>query len=615
MRLFHPARVGAIPRSMRSMRSVRSTRALRARAISATFGLLGALTAFLAAAATPARAQPLARLRVVVSLPATIPGGIPAGAAGLDGRLLVVFSADSSAAPRFQVGYGANAQPAFAVDVTDWKPGETRTIDAAAFGFPLASLGALPRGSYRVQAILNRYETFRRSDGKVVSLPPDQGEGQRWNAKPGNLFSVPRTVAVDPARGEALRLVIDQVIPPIPPFQETRYVKHVRIRSERLSRFWGRDMYLAAFVTLPDGFESHPDARYPLVINHGHFSTVPDNWREVPPDPNLAPDYSERFSLVGYNRIQQDYSYQFFKEWTGPGFPRVLLVQLQHATPFYDDSYAVNSANNGPYGDAIQYELIPEIERRFRGIGQGWARFVFGGSTGGWESMAVQMFYPDEYNGAWIACPDPIDFRHYTVVNIYSDTNAYYIGSRWKRTPRPGHRNWLGHVDATLEEMNRYEYLLGTRGRSGDQWDVWESVYSPVGDDGYPRRIWDRLTGKIDPVTAAYWKEHYDLSHILQRDWATLGPKLRGKLRLYVGDMDNYYLNNAVYEVENFLRTKPEAEAVVDYGDRDEHCWNGDHARANAYSRLRYPQMVLPWAVERMLRTAPPGADVRSWRY
>ncbi|HMN08465.1 MAG TPA: hypothetical protein PKC83_06715 [Gemmatimonadaceae bacterium] len=609
MRLFHSARVGAIPRSMRN------TRALRARAISATFGLFGALTAFLAAAATPARAQPLARIRVVVSLPATIPGGIPAGAAGLDGRLLVVFSADSSAEPRFQVGYGANTQPAFAVDVTDWKPGETRTIDAAAFGFPLASLGALPRGSYRVQAILNRYETFRRSDGKVVSLPPDQGEGQRWNAKPGNLFSVPRTVAVDPARGEALRLVIDQVIPPIPPFQETRYVKHVRIRSERLSRFWGRDMYLAAFVTLPDGFESHPDARYPLVINHGHFSTVPDNWREVPPDPNLAPDYSERFSLVGYNRIQQDYSYQFFKEWTGPGFPRVLLVQLQHATPFYDDSYAVNSANNGPYGDAIQYELIPEIERRFRGIGQGWARFVFGGSTGGWESMAVQMFYPDEYNGAWIACPDPIDFRHYTVVNIYSDTNAYYIGSRWKRTPRPGHRNWLGHVDATLEEMNRYEYLLGTKGRSGDQWDVWESVYSPVGDDGYPRRIWDRLTGKIDPVTAAYWKEHYDLSHILQRDWATLGPKLRGKLRLYVGDMDNYYLNNAVYEVESFLRTKPEAEAVVDYGDRDEHCWNGDHARANAYSRLRYPQMVLPWAVERMLRTAPPGADVRSWRY
>lgn len=588
---------------------------LPARAGLAGLAIFCALATFLAVPEASLSAQPSSRLRVVVSLPASIPGGIPAGATGLDGRLLVVFSADSSAEPRFQVGYGANTQPAFGVDVANWKPGETRTIDAAAFGFPLESLGALPRGSYRVQAILNRYETFRRGDGKVVSLPPDQGEGQRWNAKPGNLFSIPRTVPVDPARGETVRLTIDQAIPPIPPFQETKYVKHVRIRSERLSRFWGRDMYLAAFVTLPEGFESHPDARYPLIINHGHFSPVPDNWREVPPDPNLAPDYSERFSLAGYNRIQQDYSYRFFTEWTGPGFPRVLLVQIQHATPFYDDSYAVNSANNGPYGDAIQYELIPEIERRFRGIGQGWARFVFGGSTGGWESMAVQMFYPDEYNGAWIACPDPIDFRHYTVVDIYRDTNAYFIDSRWKRTPRPGHRNWLGHVDATLEEMNRYEYLLGTKGRSGDQWDVWESVFSPVGDDGYPRRIWDRLTGRIDPVTAAYWKENYDLSYILQRDWATLGPRLRGKLRLYVGDMDNYYLNNAVYEVEKFLRTKPEAEAVVDYGDRDEHCWNGDQMRANAYSRLRYPQMVLPWAVERMLRTAPPGADLRSWRY
>ena len=557
-------------------------------------------------------AQPsAARLRIVVAIPA----GSSVPTAGLDGRLVVVFSTDSSAEPRSQVGYGASTQPAFAIDVTGWKAGQTRVVDASAFGFPLASLTALPKGSYRVQALLNRYETFRRSDGKTVSLPPDQGEGQKWNAKPGNLYSVPNAMRVDPTANEELRLTLDQTIAAIPDFQETKYVKHVRIRSERLSRFWGRDMFIAAFVTLPEGFDSHPQSRYPLVINHGHFSTVPDNWRETPSDPTLTPDYSERFSLAGYNRIQQEYSYQFFKDWTGPGFPRVLLVQIQHATPFYDDSYAVNSANNGPYGDAIQYELLPEIEKRFRGLGAGWARFVFGGSTGGWESMAVQMFYPDEYNGAWIACPDPIDFRHYTVVNIYSDTNAYWFTSRWKRTPRPGHRNYLGHVDATLEEMNRFEYLLGTKGRSGDQWDVWESVYSPVGADGYPRRIWDRLTGSIDPVTAKYWRDNYDLSYILQRDWETLGPKLRGKLRIFVGDMDNYYLNNAVYEVEKFLKTKPEAEAVVDYGDRDEHCWNGDHTRDNAYSRLRYPQMVLPWAVERMRRTAPAGADLRSWRY
>ncbi len=580
--------------------------------------LLAALAAAVVLCATSAPrafAQPASRLRVTIALPRTIPNGLPAGATGLDGRLLVVFSVDSGAEPRFQVGSHAGTQPAFAIDVSGWKPGEVRTIDGSAFGFPVRSLGALPKGTYRVQAILNRYETFVRGDGHTVSLPPDQGEGQHWSSKPGNLYSAVRAVTLDPSANADVRLTIDQVIPPIPPFQETPYVKYVRIRSERLSRFWGRDMYLAAFVTLPEGFDAHPNARYPLAINHGHFSTVPDNWRETPPDPDLKPDYSERFSLAGYNRVVQEYSYQLFKDWTGPGFPRFLLVQIQHPTPFFDDSYAVNSANNGPYGDAIQYELLPEVERRFRGLGAGWARFTFGGSTGGWESMAVQMFYPEEYNGAWIACPDPIDFRHYTVVNVYSDTNAYYFPSRWKRTPRPGLRNYLGHVTLTLQEANEYEYLAGTHGRSGDQWDVWESVFSPVGSDGYPRRIWDKLTGKIDPVTAAYWKEHYDLSWILQRDWATLGPKLKGKLRLFVGDMDNYYLNNAVYEVDKFLKTKPESEAVVDYGDRAEHCWNGDHMRANAYSRLRYTQMVLPWAVERMLRTAPPGADLKSWRY
>jgi len=226
------------------------------------------------------------------------------------------------------------------------------------------------------------------------------------------------------------------------------------------------------------------------------------------------------------------------------------------------------------------------------------------------------MFYPDEYNGAWIACPDPIDFRHYMTVNIYEDKNAYLMPNRFKRTPRPAHRNWLGHIDTTIEENNLWELALGTKGRSGDQWDAWESVFSPIGSDGYPRRIFDRLTGDIDPVTAAHWRENYDLGHILRRDWATLGPKLRGKLRLYVGDMDNYYLNNAVYAVEEFLRTaQPAADAVIDYGDRAEHCWNGDHTRTNAYSRLRYPQMVLPWAAERMLKTAPAGSDVRSWRY
>jgi hypothetical protein len=564
--------------------------------------------AILGSAISVAQASP----RIVVTLP---PGY---SAEGLSGRLLLILSPKPDGEPREHVSWDGDAVPFFGMDVENWQPGYEKVFDSKVDGFPVRSLADLPPGEYRVQAVLNRYEKFTRSDGRTLLLPPDRGEGQVWRSKPGNLYSKPLSLRLDGERGGRAEVVLDQVIPPVEDFaaKQTKYVRHFSLRSERLSKFWGRDISLAAWVRLPWGYDEHPQARYPLVIAHGHFPAGPDGFRETPPDPALKPDYSKRFQLEGYNRIQQEYAWQAHQDWITPGFPRVLLVEIQHPTPFYDDSYAVNSANNGPYGDAIQYELIPAIEKEFRALGTGWSRFVYGGSTGGWESMAVQIFYPDDYNGAWVACPDPIDFRHYVTVDIYRDENAYVTANPYKRTARPAHRNWLGHVDATVEEQNRYETMLGTRGRSGDQWDAWESVYSPVGADGYPRRIWDRDTGDIDPVTAGYWRENYDLAHILRRDWATLGPKLRGKLRIYTGDMDNYYLNNAVYGVEEFLKSaSPPADAVVEYGDRAEHCWNGDHTRANAYSRLRYPQMVLPWVVERILDTAPAGADVVSWRY
>jgi hypothetical protein len=570
---------------------------------------LAAHAAALAAQPTPARGAD-APLRVEITYPAA------RGAGPLDGRLLLLVSTDSTAEPRFQVSDAHDTQLVFGVDVEGWRPGTVRTVDAGAAGYPLASLAELPRGRYRVQALLNRYETFRRADGHVVKLPPDRGEGQQWNRKPGNLYSTVRTLTLDARRGPSVRLTLDTVVPPIADPPETKYLKHVRVRSERLSRFWGRDVFLGAHVLLPEGWDARPRARYPLVVNHGHFSWTMDGWRETPPDPALVPDSSARFKLKGYNRIQQQAGHDLFRWWTGPEAPRVLLVEIQHPTPYYDDSYAVNSANTGPYGDAIQYELIPELERRFRGIGAGWARATYGGSTGGWEALAVQTFYPDEWNGAWAACPDPVDFRAYTVVDLYADTNAYHAGGPWKRTARPGHRDYLGHVQTTIEMANRRELALGTRGRSGDQWDVWQATYSPAGADGYPVPIWDKATGRIDPRVAAHWRERYDLSHVLRRDWATLGPKLRGKLQLHVGDMDNYYLNNAVYLLEDFLKTAdPPAEATVTYGDRAEHCWNGDPTRPNALSRLRYPQLVLPWAAARMRRTAPPGADTTSWRY
>ncbi len=535
----------------------------------------------------------------------------------LDGRLLLLISSDGKSEPRFQISTGPATGLVFGIDVEGLNPGEKAFIGQDAFGYPLESLAEIPPGEYWVQALLHRYETFHRSDGHTVKLPMDRGEGQQWNRAPGNPYSEPRKLSVDPRSHQTVSLELDRIIPPIPEPEDTKYIKHVKIESKRLTEFWGRPMHLGAHVLLPEGFGEHPEARYPLVIFHGHFPSDFGGFRETPPDPNLEPDYSSRFGIEGYNRIVQEQAYEFYKEWTGPDFPRMIIIEIQHANPYYDDSYAVNSANLGPYGDAITYELIPYIEQKFRGIGQGWARFLYGGSTGGWEALGVQIFYPDEYNGCWAACPDPIDFRRYQLVNIYEDDNAYFLESPWKKTPIPETRDWLGAVHCTMEEANHRELALGTKARSGQQWDIWQVVYGPVGDDGYVRPIWDKKTGAIDHAVAEYWRENYDLRHIVERDWKTLGPKLAGKIHIYAGDMDSAYLNNAVYLMEEFLEatTDPYYDGEIDYGDRFEHCWNGDHTRPNAISRLRYHQMFAPKILERILESAPVGADVTSWRY
>ena len=556
-------------------------------------------------------------LRFAVSFSADLaaePGNLDAN---LDGRLLLMISNDLDQEPRFQISDSPTTQLIFGIDVDALAPGEDAIFDSTVLGYPVDSLNDIPSGRYWVQALLHKYETFHRADGHVVKLPMDRGEGQHWNRAPGNLYNDPVDVRIDAGGDETIAIVMDRVIPPIEDPPTTDYIKHVKIQSKLLTEFWGRPMYLGAHVLVPEGFDEHPEARYPLMVFHGHFPYTFGGWREEPPDANLEPQYSARFDLDGYNRIVQEEAYSFYKEWTGPDYPRVLVIQIQHANPYYDDSYAVNSANLGPYGDAITYELIPHIEKEFRGIGEGWARFLYGGSTGGWEALGVQVMYPDDYNGCFAACPDPIDFRAYTVVNLYEDKNAYYPDGEWKKTPRPGRRNTLGHVSTTLEQMNRRELVLGTKGRSGQQWDIWEAVYSPVGADGYPMRLWDKVTGEIDAEVAEHWRQNYDLSYIMQRDWATLGPKLEGKLYIYVGDMDNYYLNNAVYLTEEFLEstTDPYYGGDIDYGDRAEHCWNGDQTRPNALSRLRYNQMFIPMAVERMETSAPEGADLTSWRY
>ena len=536
----------------------------------------------------------------------------------LDGRLLLLLAKSDKPEPRFQIGDGLKTQLVFGVDVNAWEAGKEFVVDETAFGFPIRNVGDVPPGEYYVQALVNRYETFNLSNGKTVKLPPDQGEGQQWHSKPGNIYSKPAKITITENGSDAVAVSIDQKIQPIVEPADTRYIKHIKIQSKLLSEFWGRPMFVGAHVLLPEGFDEHPNSRYPLMVFHGHFPSDFGGFSTEPPPADMdTTDYIDRFGIYGYNKFQKQEAYNFYKQWVSPKFPRFLAIEIQHANPYYDDSYAVNSANIGPYGDAIMKELIPEIEKKFRGIGEGWARFTYGGSTGGWEALAVQMFYPDEFNGCFAACPDPIDFRAYCLVDIYNQKNAYWYDSDFKKLPVPSHRNYLGQIQSTTQESNHLELALGTHSRSGGQWDIWEAVYSPQGEDGYPKRIFDKETGVIDPEVAKYWKENYDLRHILERDWATLGPKLKGKIHIYCGDMDNYYLNNAVYLMEDFLKktNNPFYAGEVDYGDRAEHCWNGDHENPNYVSRLRYNTMYLPRILKRISESAPAGADTKSWKY
>ncbi len=392
-------------------------------------------------------------------------------------------------------------------------------------------------------------------------------------------------------------------------------MRHVRLRRRLLSEFWGEDVFLGAHVLLPHGFDEHPEVRYPFIVNHGHFPADFDGFRTTPPDAAgaAAGDGGEE----DYAAVREREAWAFYQRWTGPDFPRFVIVKIQHPTPYYDDSYAVNSAAQGPWGDAINYELLPYLEGRFRGIGEGWARFTYGGSTGGWEALATQVFYPELYNGVFAACPDAVDFRAFQLVDLYGYDNAYFYASDFKRAPIPGRRDYLGNVDSSIYDQNRLELVLGGRSRSGGQWDAWEATFSPLGADGYPQRIWDKATGEIDHAVAAWWREHYDLRYILERDWATLGPKLVGKLHVFVGDMDSFHLNNAVYLLEQFLRgtDEPHFAGEIDYGDRAEHCWNGDHANPNRISRLRYHTLYVDRILRRIEASAPPGADLTSWRY
>ena len=469
---------------------------------------------------------------------------------------------------------GETGVPLFGVNVDNLSPGKAAVIDAATLGFPAQSLRDIPAGVYWVQPFVNVYTKFARADGHTVWLHMDQWEGQNWKRSPGNMYGEPVKITWNPKSSKPIRLVADQVIPPIAVPAETDNVKRIKLQSSILTKWWGHPIYLGAVVLLPKDYDKHPDVKYPVVYDEGHFSL--------------------RAPRVGSTPY-----------WNADGTPRMIIVTLQHPSPYYDDSYGVNSANNGPYGDAIMQELIPAVESRFRTIGQPWARLLTGGSTGGWISLAKQIMYPDFYGGTWSLCPDAVDFRYHQIVNVYADTNAYWFDRGWMKVDRPTQRTPDGNITATMKDENWFELVSGDHSRSGGQWDIWEATFGPVGTDGYPVRIWDKRTGVIDKTVAAYWKQHYDLRNILQTNWATLGPKVAGRVNVYVGDADSYYLNMGVHLFQDYLKTtsSPAYSGEIVFQPMAPHCWGPS-----------MPELMGKMAAH-MLRTAPSGADLAGWRY
>ena len=470
----------------------------------------------------------------------------------ITGRVFVVLSKTDKPEPRFQISNWRSFEtPFFGLDVDGWKPGQEVTIGASTLGYPLKSLKDVPAGDYFVQATANIYTRFRRADGHTVWAHLDQWEGQKFDRSPGNLYGGVLKARFDPAANDLIKIEITNVIPPVEIPPDTAWVKHVKIQSKTLTAFWGHPMYLGATILLPKDYDRHPAQRYPVIYVQGHFGLgAPFNFAETLP--------VEERGRAGY---------EFAKQWMSDDFPRMIAVTFQHPTPYFDDSYAVNSANNGPYGDALLNELIPYLEQQFRLSREPYARVLTGGSTGGWESLALELFHPEFFGGTWSFYPDPIDFRRWEMVNIYEDPSAFEVpGFQYVARERPMMRTAEGQTIQTVRMKSLFEAVLGSKGRSGEQYDAWEAVYGPVGEDGYPQQLWDKLTGRIDHNVANYMRDHgFDLNQYAQRNWAKLAPQVKGKVHVYVGDMDNYALNLAVYLFEDFMKTT-NAEATFEYG-------------------------------------------------
>ena len=544
--------------------------------------------------------------------------GAPAGAAGIDnarfevsiarsaasepitGRLLVVVSTRETPEPRFAIGLTGPLM--LGRDIEQLSPGSVAKVDASSDSYPLESLRNLPAGDYFVQALVIRYHRTTRADGHTVWVPTQHRRlrSTPYFALPGNLYSKVQKLKLDPAAGFNARIELTDVVPPAEELQDTPWLRHVRIKSKLLSDFWGTPVYLGASALLPRDYDKHPDVRYPTIYAQSQEATAPFYFN---------PDPASQEQELGLKEGNVQTGYEFYQSWIGDGFPRVVVIVMEQSSPYFLEAYSVDSANNGPYGQAITQELIPYLEKTFRLIPKSYARLVEGASTGGWETLALQLKYPDLFGGAWVFNPDPIDFHHYLLTNIYEDPNAFSVQmSSFMSTERPFRRTVEGQVTHTMRDIARLEAVMGSKGRSGYQLDGWHSVHGPVGADGYPVPLFDKRTGAIDKKVVEYMRENgYDLTEYTRRNWATLGPKLVGKLNFFSGEMDNFHLNLAVYDFQAML----EQTSNPHYAGRFEY---GRPKKGHSWHLTDFAQMIREMAAHAR-KNAPSGEKTAQWNY
>jgi hypothetical protein len=421
------------------------------------------------------------------------------------GRVYVLLSRGAARELRSGVSW-FNPEPVFARDVHDWKPGEILALDANSLGFP-SPLAKLPRGTYSIQAVMD----FDRGD-------------IHFSTADGNGYSPTVRQELDPAASGVVKLTINQIYKSRP-FKETERVKLVDVESKLLTAFYGRPTRMRAGVVLPKSFASVPGKRYPVVYEIPGFG-----------GDHFAAFAAERRGATDVDGVEMVYV--------------VLDPNCRTGHHVFADS-----ANNGPRGQALIEELIPHIEREYRGLGKASARFVTGHSSGGWSSLWLQVTYPETFGGCWSTAPDPVDFRDFQRLNLYKPGANLFVDAEGKDRPLARIRDKPALFFKPFSDM---ESVMG----HGGQLASFEAVFSPRGSDGRPKQLWDRTTGAIDPEVAKSW-ERYDIRLVLERNWKTLGPRLRGKVHVFMGLEDTFYLEGAAVLLSESLK-KLGSDAVVE---------------------------------------------------